>query len=716
MAVAVALVGFLAGAFTWPGAAPPEAREIVAREDVQRLRAVLALAAEEPSRARALLAPALKDRDPAVRAVAGRLLLRRGGAADAVEAATAWVGTTGARDRLAGLQVLSDADDLPPTSRRAVERALRDGDVATRGLALDVLAAHGASASLVPIIGALDDEHRDVRARAARALGPTHDARATLPLLARVADGDRQVQLQAVAALGVLGNKRAVPALLRVIADLGSDLRGAAIEALGHLGDPAAVPTLIAIARRGPLDEGARRALGEIGSPDAVDALLALARESPVPPDLRGALELAGARGVPRIAAEVENGTTASASLAASVLGRLGDRRATGALVAVVERHAPAAPAALAALARLADPASLPALAHVAAEAEVAERRAVALEALTTIGDDRALVVLPRALADGDRGVRIAALRLAGAVGGPGIATDVAARLADPDAGVRRESALVLVRLAAPEPRGPAARAVVDAVVRAILAAMDRARGPLADDVALRALGDALERHADAGAAPAIERAYLAADGAARAALARGLAVAHATAPLASAPVVDALLRDLAGPAPLALAAAEALDGAKLSAAQASALVAAAARAEDALRARLLPALARGAGLAQVVGVLRDPDAGPGLRAAAAWSLSAAPDARAALREAADTAEGPVAANARAALAALAAPARGRTWTAARIVGVDGTPRAGRWITVTAPGAAPVWATTDCRRPRARGRAARRCVCAQAPA
>jgi HEAT repeat protein len=700
MPVVVALVGFLAGAFTWPGAPAVENREITAREDAQRLRAVLGLALEEPVRARALLVPALKDRDPGVRMVAARLLLRRGAAAEAVEAATAWLGATGARERMAGLQVLRDADELPQPARRAVERALRDGDVATRVLALDVLAAHGAGASLVPILGALDDEHRDVRARAARALGTTRDARAALPLLARVSDGDRQVQSQAVVALGALGNRRAVPALLRLVGDVGSsglDLRGAAIEALGRLGDPAAVPTLASIARRGPLDDGARRALGEIGSPEAVDLLVSLAREAPVPPDLRGALELAGARALPRLVAEVASGPTGSASLAAEVLGRLGDRRATPALVAAVERRAPAAPAALAALARLADPASLPALAHAASDsAEPAERRVLALDALAAIGDDRAQVAVPRALADGERNVRVAALRLAGALGGSGATPDVAARLGDADAVVRREAALVLARLPPTEPRGPAAWSPVEAILAA-LAAAGRPPGRAADDVTLRALGESLEQHADARAAAAIERAYLTSADGARTALARGLVAAHATAPLASGAVIDALIRDLGGPGELALAAADALAGAQLSTAQADALAAAAPRAEDDVQARLFPALARGPGLAQVIGVLRDPDAGTERRAAAAWALSAASDARAALREAAAAADGPVAANARAALAAIdGGPARTRaTWVGVRVLAADGAPWPGRWLTVTPPGGVAIWAPTD---------------------
>jgi HEAT repeat protein len=710
MAVALALLGFvLGGSLPWPGTPDGVAAELAARDDGQRLRAVLSLARQEPGRARTLLLPALHDRDPGVRVTAARLLLRRG-APEAEEAATAWLGETSPRDRLLGLQVLREAAALTPAARRATEHALRDGDVATRLQALEVLVAHAApapagasgsastNASAGAILGALDDEHRDVRARAARALGQARDPRAPLPLVARLADGDRHVQSQAVAALGEIGDRRVVGALVRQLAETTPDLRVSTVEALGRLGDAAAVPALIPLLRRRPLDEVARVALGELATPEAVEALLVLAREE-TSDGLRVGLELAGAsaaargRVVPRLCEEVASGTSASARLAAEVLGRLGDRRATAALVSAVERSTLAAAAALGALARLADPAAVPALVHVAATAELAERRALALEALRATGDDRALVVLPHALADGDAAVRAAAVRLAGALGGAGAATAVSvsllARLEDEDATVRREAALALHRLPGLAPTVGGTRAIVSALMRPALGD---------DPLEWRVLGDLLERVVTRQDAPALEKAYLSASSPrARAALARGLvAVAGAAPTPATPPVVEALLRDLGADGELACAAADALGAATLTASQGASLGVAFAHAEAVVKARLAPALAQvPGGSGQLLGELRDPAAALPVRAAAAWALASVPDARGALRAAASAPAEALAANARAALGAARGKARERSWTAVRLTTPDGNPWPARWVTMTAPGRAPVWTMTD---------------------
>src|SRR5882672_12274154 len=106
----LALIG-IAALSVWPGGDADAARALVARDDAQRLRAVLELARAEPARATPLLVPALRDRDPNVRLAAGRLLARRG-AREATRAATAWLGEPSPRERLLGLLVLRDAGEL----------------------------------------------------------------------------------------------------------------------------------------------------------------------------------------------------------------------------------------------------------------------------------------------------------------------------------------------------------------------------------------------------------------------------------------------------------------------------------------------------------------------------------------------------------------------------------------------------------------------------
>jgi HEAT repeat protein len=700
MAVACAVARTLAFAgslsFAWPGAGTAPDADLTALDQGTRVRAVLELAAMDDARARALLVPALTDRDPIVRETAARVLARRG-APEALEAATAWLSGTVPRERLIGLHVLKDAPELPATARRAAERATRDGDLATRGQALELLARQSPAASFSVVLAALNDEHRDVRARAARVLGDLHDPRAALPLIARLDDGDRLVRAEAIASLGALGERRALPALLRQLDGPTPDLRLPAIDALGALGDPAAAPALARIAARRPLDETARHAmlaLGAIGSPEALDALRAQAREPETLDEVREALARAGARALPLLRRELAEGTPSTAALAAELLGMLGDRSAAPWLIAALDQRGPAAPAAAVALARLGEDAAVPALLRAAvAPAGGVELRVAALDALAASRDDRAAEGLTGPLADADAGVRAAAARAAGACGGPALAPALAMRLGDADGRVRLEAARSLARLAAPS----------SDVARAIAAAL--ARGLFARDAAaLAALGDALERSAGPADAAFIEQAYVDVGGrpgssATRGPLARALAAVHAGGTLTKRAVIDALLGELSGDDGSAAAAADALTTARLMGEQQEALTAAFALAEPGIAARLAPGLARfRAGAQQLTATLRAPDASAVRRAAAAWALAGVAEGQAALREALAAPEPSVAANARAALAA--GVRAGHDWAAVRLVTPTGEPWPRQWVMFssqggTSPAGRTIWALTD---------------------
>jgi HEAT repeat protein len=633
-------------AAAWLGRAEDPARDLGARDDGQRLRAVLELARLDAPRATALLVPMLADHNPNVRLAAARLLARRG-AKEATNAAVAWLAMRTPQEQFLGLLVLRQVSELTPEARHATERALRDGDLQSRLQALDVLTAHPAASSFGAIAGALDDELAEVRLRAVHALEAARDPRASVPLLAHVADSDRGVREATLGALG--GDRRVLPALLRQLAEGAPEPRGEAIDALARLGDARAVPALIGLSRRRPRDETARRAafaLGVLATPDAVDALLTLAREPPGADDVRLALERAGTAAVPRLCRELEAGTPTSARLAAEALGRIGDRRATAALVTAASRgRTGTTPSALEALTRLADPAAVPALARLVERSEIAELRALALDALIATGDDRAIEVVSRALGDGDAGVRARAVRLAAWMGGRAPIDAVAQRLADPDPEVRLRAALALGRLPAP----PAPR---------ILAALAPG-APRLTEVAACSLGDALERLALG--ADALGTAYLASgEPRARAVLARALAASPTP---ASHDVATALIRDLTGDAALARNAALALARATLSRDQQKELAVAFARAEPDVAARLAPAMAQfSAGIAALEALVADDGSPLSMRAAATWALAV---------------RGPP------------------TWTAVRLTDATGAPWPAHWVSVTTKSGAIARALTD---------------------
>jgi HEAT repeat protein len=683
------LVAVLAAAtgFEWPGALDADARDLTAGDDAQRLGAIERLAVRDVARVKHLLIPALTDRDPGVRLTAARVLARAG-VPEAIEAATQWITARAARDRPLGLQVLRDAAAFPPAARRSTERALGDGEVSIRIQALDVLAHHELGPSFSAVAAAVDDDNREVRLRAVRILGDARDARAAVPLLARLGDTDRQVRVDALRALGEIGDPHVAAALLRQLSEATDDVRVAAIDALARLKIAAAVPALAQLGRRRPGDDlahHAQLALGEIGGPEAVEALIAIARDPPTSDELKEGLRRAAGGAAPALIRELTLGTPTSASLAAWALGEAGDRRATPALAAAVERPGAVATPALAALASLADPEAVPALVRAAASPS-AEIRRLALDALVATEDDRALVLVPRGIADPDAGVRLRAIRLAAALGGRDAGREVARRLADAEADVRREAALALPRLAAPAPE------ILDAILVAL-----GPKSPSLGDGEMAALGDALEQTVGPGDGPRLERALLAAVGPPRAPLARGLAAAYADHPLTNAAVVDRLLAFVDEGGPAALAAAEALAAARVPGDRAAPLVRAFGDAEPAVQARLCQALAGSPAGATRLARLLDDDAAPDqVRAAAAWAAGAAPEAREALRRAAADPVAAVASNARAALAAAGRrAAHPGSWAGVRLVGPDGVPWPSRWLVIAGADGTEIWTMTD---------------------
>ena len=704
----VAFVGLVAGDFSWPGALEIDGRALTALPAPDRPAGVARLVERHGVKAAGpYLVPLLSDPEPEVRAYVGRLLARAGDPT-VLAAAVDWLTTPGRppADHTLGLDVLSQAATLTPAARRAIEQAIRDrGDAPGRMRALAALGRHDPLPSLPVVLGALDDDSREVRLAAAlvveglareQADAPEATRLATLPLLERLDDADHSIRLSALRALGALRDPRAIPALVRIASEQTTELRmtelrTAAVDALGSpaLGGGAALTTLTRLSRRRPVDELARHAdlaLGEIATPAAVAALVAALGAPPVPEEAKLGLLHAGRSAVEALATEVARGTPSSAVLAAALLGEIGDRRATDALtraIASSDSGTAVVRVVMQALERLKDPAAVPALAR-AAEAPQPDVRLQAFAALNVLADPRSVAVLDGGLADPDSRVRASAAQLAGLLAARGSAPALADRLADGDSRVRAAAARALACTGG----APLER------ILAGIAANPAARRAARDSAELEALGDALEANVTAADGPRLEQAFLAAQPDLQAPLARGLAVAHATQPLVDhSAVVDRAIALLAPGGAGALAAADLLATARLTDAEVALLARAFADAEPAVRARLCAAIAHtphgGGWLASLIASQAEP---PQVRAAAAWCARALPDARSALEVAARGPEGPPAANARAALAAGRGKERGGS--AIRLRAPDGAPLIGRWVTLEGGGLA-VAAMTD---------------------
>jgi HEAT repeat protein len=701
VASTVALLGLVAGEFSWPGALDIDGRALSALPEAERPAAVERLLEHHGIKgATPYLLPLLSDPAPELRTYVGRLLVRAGDPS-ALAAALDWL-TTPERppvDRTLGLDLLAHAATLTPPARRAIEQAIRDRDAPVRLRALAALGAHDALPSLSVVVGALDDGSREVRLAAALIIeavarqhtdAPEAVRLATLPVLERLDDPDRLIRLAALRTLGALRDPRAIPALVRIASEQTIELRTAAVDALGSpamAADPA-LTMLVRLSRYRPVDELARHAdlaLGEIATPAAVAALVAALRVPPVPEEAKLGLVHAGRAAVEALAGEVARGAPSSAALAAELLGEIGDRRATDTLtraIALPESNAAVVRVAIEALGRLKDPAAVPALAR-AAEARQADVRLQAFAALQALADPRSVAVLDGGLADRDPRIRASAARLAGELGARELAPTLAERLGDGDSGVRSAAAGALARTGGARP----------SQMLAALAAKAAAAGAR-DRAELDAIGDALEANVTAADGPPLETAFLAAAPELQGPLARGLAVAHVTEPLVNRAVVDRAMDLLAAGGPSALAAADLLAEARLSDDEVATLARAFADAEPAVRERLCGAIARtrrgGGWLGSLVASSSEPLQ---VRAAAAWSARGLADARSALEVAARSPERPLATNARAAMAGRAG-GREIGARAIRLGAPDGSPLAGRWVTLEGGGIA-VEAMTD---------------------
>ncbi|HEU5261931.1 MAG TPA: HEAT repeat domain-containing protein [Gemmatimonadales bacterium] len=164
----------------------------------------------------------------------------------------------------------ADGPDGPAVRRLAAalgHEPLHDADL-VRDRATWALSRMERGAVVAPLVAALGDEDRRVRAYAAWALEVTEDQRAAVPLREALRDSHWRVRAHAAYGIGTLADRQSTAELARLLLDARWHVRVAAAESLERIGDPAAIPAL-------------RRALGDVhvGVRDAAaSALVRLGR------------------------------------------------------------------------------------------------------------------------------------------------------------------------------------------------------------------------------------------------------------------------------------------------------------------------------------------------------------------------------------------------------------------------------------------------------
>jgi len=326
----------------------------------------------------------------------------------------------------------------------------------------------------VPLLGALErGRPRQVRRRAAWALGQLKDRRTISALVDTLKDAEEEVANEAALALSAIGAP-AVPALIFSLTSEQPRLRQMAVRALGEMGTLAVPPLLDIIHNEKQSDaavRGAAEALGLLGDRQAVPRLILLlrAREGRLADCAARALT---AIGQPAVQSLIESLPAQRAELElrkaiVNALVAIGEPSIEPLIQSLGSHSASVRGAAEEALARIGAPA-VEALAAALPTQDWNLRRRIA-QVLGRIGDERVAEPLVLALHDNDPGVRAQAAQVLARVGRKqdvGVLIDVAQH--DPDDFVRREAIKALAALRSERAIGPLIRLLEDPQLRDI--------------------------------------------------------------------------------------------------------------------------------------------------------------------------------------------------------------------------------------------------------
>ena len=444
------------------------------------------------------------------------------------------------------LNVLSSSLDLLSASDIDIVEPLvgflDDGDSNLRIQTALILGERRDRRAIRPLIQHLQDEDVNVRFHIIEALGRLQATEAAEPLVTIAQGRDFFLAFPAIQALSRLGTAAVAPRLVPLLAD--EMLRAPAIEALGELGDDEVTAPLVhalntsgaptevitdalaglhdryesrygagdhiaglvrrhisptgmqqildAVQRVGPDRlQGLTKVLGWLEGEGVRRALTRLLGQSAVRAQVVEALVRNGSGVVTLLMDQLHAEDLDTRQAAAVALGRIGDRRATQALVAAMEDRELAIPAA-GALARIGAPDAFEPLIARLGESDPAIRQSV-VAALNSIGHPHMPLRVLGLLESADATVRESALRIAGYFGYTECVAHVLACCADERASIRRAAVEQLPFFDDPRIAAPLIDRLQDecaAVRAAAAAALVRVDVPSRVEVLIRALED----------------------------------------------------------------------------------------------------------------------------------------------------------------------------------------------------------------------------------
>jgi HEAT repeat protein len=455
-------------------------------DEGERLSAALSLGGGESLEGARPLLAALGDESWRVRRAAVEGLARRA-APDAIAALLTSVRENHQNLGLlnSALQVLamSDVDTLSP-----LVEFLSDEDADLRIQAALALGEQRDSRATPALLGALEDADVNVRYHAIEALGKLRAAEAADALAGIAETRDFFLAFPALDALALVGDARVAPRVVPLLED--ELLREAAAGVLGQLGDEDTVGPLAALlndpnapalavaqalaamhdryeklygegayiadlSRAAISPSGARNLLDSLNEANpgelrplalvvgwlegaAVErALTRLLGRADARAEIIEALVRHGPRVTDLLIEQLESEDLDIRKAAVVALGRIGDARATPALIGVLDEDPELVIPAADALAKIGDPRAFDALLALVGEPHAAVRQA-AVGALNSLGSPKMPGRVLPLLSDDDPNVRESAVKIAGYFGYPECADLLLDRCRDEDERVRR--------------------------------------------------------------------------------------------------------------------------------------------------------------------------------------------------------------------------------------------------------------------------------------
>ncbi len=373
---------------------------------------------------------------------------------------------TAQRDRDRALTSKFESGELQPIDALA---AVGAADWRVRGAAVRTLRQQVSTAEIAHLLGALRRGYTDFNVVSSALQVLTAANRdVTAPLVELLSDPETDLRMHAALALGRAGDRAAIPALVRALDDVDANVRFHAIEALGLLGAGDAVEPLARIAQSADfyLAFPAIDALAKADDARVAPALAALLDNPLLRPALIQTLAMSGDEDAVAPLVAIVNTDAESVTDAASALVRIRDRYedafAAGAQIveltraaltaqgrvhlaeAVSARRAPLAPAVT--VLGWEGTAALDSMLAVLGEPAV---EAIAAEAIVAMGHAAVEPLVARLTAD-DRGARLAAATLLGAIGDSRAVGPLIAALETADAELAAAAAAALARLGDP--------------------------------------------------------------------------------------------------------------------------------------------------------------------------------------------------------------------------------------------------------------------------